>query len=277
MLAQEARARYSRDRHLLGVDVQALCNTTRYGAFASRILRQPCSEPPMTRFRSQVLLLRRPPPRMASSTPTLPSECRAQPRQFPRPTSRPARVGRRERATVRTGSSCRHVCTVSPVPVSRSTAVPLSSRHPEPVNARRPSDKMATAYPRPSCRQVCSAEHGPASPTGPDSSASSGLGRFSASSAGVASSPDKPGSAPDEDVRCFRNRLRGFRDRLRCGTMCPEEARQRVVYWDAHARHTNTRRLRRALFGGGSLNPAATRLSGHPAAPQGWTGSLAGS
>ena len=81
---------------------------------------------------------------------------------------------------------------------------------------------------------------------------------------------------PEDNVRRFRNRLRGLRDRVRSGTATLEEARQRVACWVAHARHANTRRLRRALFRGGSLDFAANRLSGHPAAPSGWTGSLAG-
>ena len=81
---------------------------------------------------------------------------------------------------------------------------------------------------------------------------------------------------PEDNVRRFRNRLRGMRDRVRAGVMTIEEARPRVASWVAHARHANTRRLRRTLLRGGPFDPAAHGLSGHPAAPPGWTGSLAG-
>ena len=77
-------------------------------------------------------------------------------------------------------------------------------------------------------------------------------------------------------MRRFHGRLRSMRDRLRAGTTTPEAARPRIASWVAHARHANTRRLRRALLGGGPLDPAAPRLSGHPAAPPGWRGSLTG-
>ena len=63
---------------------------------------------------------------------------------------------------------------------------------------------------------------------------------------------------------------------MRVGTMTPEEARPRVASWVAHARHANTRRLRRALLGGGPFDPAAPRLPSHPAPPPGWRGSLIG-
>ena len=67
-----------------------------------------------------------------------------------------------------------------------------------------------------------------------------------------------------------------MRDRVRAGAMTADEARARVASWVAHARHADTRRLRRDLLRGGPFDPAAQRLSGHPAAPPGWTGSLAG-
>ena len=79
----------------------------------------------------------------------------------------------------------------------------------------------------------------------------------------------------EDNVRRFRNRLRSMRDRLRAGTMTPEEARPRIASWVAHARHANTRRLRRALLRGGPFGPAAHRLSDYPAPPD-WSGSLAG-
>ena len=92
---------------------------------------------------------------------------------------------------------------------------------------------------------------------------------------------------PEDNVRRFRNRLRSMGDRLRAGSLTPEEARPRIASWVAHAKHANTRRLRRALFRGGPFDPpptavdetwggpAAYRLSGHPA-PPGWSGGLAG-
>ena len=88
--------------------------------------------------------------------------------------------------------------------------------------------------------------------------------------------PDGRRRLPEANVRRFRGRLRSMRDRVRAGTTTPEEARPRIASWVAHARHANTRRLRRALLGGGPFDPAAPRLSGHPAAPPGWRGSLTG-
>lgn len=88
--------------------------------------------------------------------------------------------------------------------------------------------------------------------------------------------PDGRRRLPDENVRRFRGRLRSLRDRVRAGAMTPEEARPRVASWVAHARHANTRRLRRALFRGGPFDPAAGRLSGRPAASPGGSGSLIG-
>ena len=88
--------------------------------------------------------------------------------------------------------------------------------------------------------------------------------------------PDGRRRLPEDNVRRFRNRLRSMRDRVRSGTMTAEEARPRIASWVAHARHANTRRLRRALLRGGPLDPAAQLLSDHPAAPPGWSGSLAG-
>ena len=66
---------------------------------------------------------------------------------------------------------------------------------------------------------------------------------------------------PEDNVRRFRNRWRSMRDRLRAGTLTPEAARPRIASWVAHARHANTRKLRRALFRGGSFGPVAHRLS----------------
>ena len=81
---------------------------------------------------------------------------------------------------------------------------------------------------------------------------------------------------PEDNVRRFRNRLRSMRDRVRAGTMSLEVARPRIASWVAHARHANTRRLRRALLRGGPFDPAAQRLPDHPSAPPGGSGSLVG-
>ena len=79
--------------------------------------------------------------------------------------------------------------------------------------------------------------------------------------------PDGRRRLPEDNVRRFRNRLRSMRDRVRAGTVTPEEVRPRVASWVAHARHANTRRLRRALLRGGAFDPAAFRLPSHPSAP----------
>ena len=88
--------------------------------------------------------------------------------------------------------------------------------------------------------------------------------------------PDGRRRLPEANVHRFRGRLRSMRDRLRAGTTMPEKARPRIASWVAHARHANTRRLRRALLGGGPFDPAAPRLSGHPAPPPDRPGSLTG-
>ncbi len=53
---------------------------------------------------------------------------------------------------------------------------------------------------------------------------------------------------PEENVRRFRNRLRGLHDRWRAGTVAREEVIQRVRAWIAHAEHADTWRLRQAIF-----------------------------
>jgi RNA-directed DNA polymerase len=60
---------------------------------------------------------------------------------------------------------------------------------------------------------------------------------------------------PDENVRRFRNRLRGLRDRYRAGSVGLDEVQRRVSAWIAHAEHANTWRLRQALFRGGLFDP----------------------
>ena len=61
---------------------------------------------------------------------------------------------------------------------------------------------------------------------------------------------------PEANVRRFRNRLRGLRDRWRAGTVSEEEVRQRVGSWIAHAENTNSWRLRHAIFRDGMFDPA---------------------
>jgi len=61
---------------------------------------------------------------------------------------------------------------------------------------------------------------------------------------------------PEDNVRRFRNRLRGLRDRWRAGTIEADEIGQRAQSWIAHAGHANTWRLRHALFRGGWFDPA---------------------
>ena len=53
---------------------------------------------------------------------------------------------------------------------------------------------------------------------------------------------------PEDNVRRFRNRLRGLRDRWRAGRVEKEEIIQRVRAWVAHAEHADTWRLRQAIF-----------------------------
>ena len=53
---------------------------------------------------------------------------------------------------------------------------------------------------------------------------------------------------PEDNVRRFRNRLRGLRDRWRAGTVERAEVIQRVRAWVAHAEHADTWRLRQAIF-----------------------------
>lgn len=61
---------------------------------------------------------------------------------------------------------------------------------------------------------------------------------------------------PEANVRRFRNRLRGLRDRWRAGTVGLAEVERRVGAWIAHAEHADTWRLRRAIFRGGMFDPA---------------------
>ncbi len=61
---------------------------------------------------------------------------------------------------------------------------------------------------------------------------------------------------PEDNVRRFRNRLRGLRDRWRHGSVSEEEVRRRVQSWIAHAEHADTWRLRQTIFRDGWFDPA---------------------
>ena len=61
---------------------------------------------------------------------------------------------------------------------------------------------------------------------------------------------------PEANVRRFRNRLRGLRDRWRAGKIDLDEVERRVGAWIAHAEHADTWRLRQAIFRGGLFDPA---------------------
>ncbi|WP_419940746.1 RNA-directed DNA polymerase [Candidatus Palauibacter sp.] len=69
---------------------------------------------------------------------------------------------------------------------------------------------------------------------------------------------------PEDNVRRFRNRLRGLRDRWRQGTATRAEIEQRIQSWIAHADHADTWRLRHSIFRAGWFDPA--REPGHPPA-----------
>jgi retron-type reverse transcriptase len=60
---------------------------------------------------------------------------------------------------------------------------------------------------------------------------------------------------PEANVRRFRNRLRGLRDRYRAGGIPLQDVTQRVRSWIAHAEHADTWRLRRAIFRDGRFDP----------------------
>ena len=63
---------------------------------------------------------------------------------------------------------------------------------------------------------------------------------------------------PEDNVRRFRNRLRGLRDRWRAGTIERGAVDARIGAWIAHASHANTWRLRHAIFEGGWYQPTPT-------------------
>ena len=64
---------------------------------------------------------------------------------------------------------------------------------------------------------------------------------------------------PEDNVRRFRNRLRGLRglrDSWRAGTVAREDIERRVGAWIAHAGHADTWRLRAAIFRDGWFDPS---------------------
>jgi RNA-directed DNA polymerase len=67
---------------------------------------------------------------------------------------------------------------------------------------------------------------------------------------------------PEDNVRRFRNRLRGLRDRWRAGRIDAVQVSERVAAWIAHASHADTWRLRHAIFRDGWFDPA--RQPGRP-------------
>ena len=70
-------------------------------------------------------------------------------------------------------------------------------------------------------------------------------------------------SLPDDNVRRFRNRLRGLRDQWRAGTVGLGDVEPRVRAWIAHAENADTWRLRHAIFRGGRYDPRPS--------PEAWT------
>ncbi len=68
--------------------------------------------------------------------------------------------------------------------------------------------------------------------------------------------PDGRRRLPEDNVRRFRNRLRGLRDQWRTGTIGFEDVDARIRAWIAHAEHADTWRLRHAIFRGGRFDPS---------------------
>jgi RNA-directed DNA polymerase len=67
---------------------------------------------------------------------------------------------------------------------------------------------------------------------------------------------------PEDNIRRFRNRLRGLRDQWRAGTAGAADIDPRVRSWIAHANNADTWRLRHAIFEGGVYDPAQRSLDG---------------
>jgi retron-type reverse transcriptase len=60
---------------------------------------------------------------------------------------------------------------------------------------------------------------------------------------------------PEGNVRRFRNRLRGLRDRYHAGTVDLGQAMRHIRSWVAHAAHADTWRLREAVFRDAVFDP----------------------
>ena len=80
---------------------------------------------------------------------------------------------------------------------------------------------------------------------------------------GFVLAPDGRRRLPEDNVRRFRNRLRGLRDQWRAGSVGRAAVDARVGAWIAHAEHADTWRLRHAIFQGGWYQPAP-RKPGRP-------------
>ena len=68
--------------------------------------------------------------------------------------------------------------------------------------------------------------------------------------------PDGRRRLPEDNVRRFRDRLRGLRDRWLAGKVRSEDVERRIGAWVAHAKHADTWRLRRAIFRDGRFDPS---------------------
>jgi len=83
---------------------------------------------------------------------------------------------------------------------------------------------------------------------------------------------------PEDNVRRFRNRLRGLRTRWLAGHVTQTTVEQHLRAWIAHARHADTFRLRRAIFRGGWFDPSGEvpRRPGRSRVPAGFCGAVPG-
>jgi len=83
--------------------------------------------------------------------------------------------------------------------------------------------------------------------------------------------PDGLRKLPEDNVRRFRNRLRGMRDRWKASSVDEDSVIRRVSAWIAHARHADSFRLRRAIFRDGWFDPQGepSRRPGGPPVPAG--------
>jgi RNA-directed DNA polymerase len=61
---------------------------------------------------------------------------------------------------------------------------------------------------------------------------------------------------PEDNVRRFRNRLRGLRDRYHAGSGGLDDAMLHIRSWIAHAAHADTWRLRDAIFRDAAFHPS---------------------